>query len=85
MTTDEQEALSNKYGTDLFMVMSLSSGNYAVFDAGRKLHSIINRKEPSVAWVILDAGTDAIISFIPHKPAPRAPFLPKLKEMDLDL
>lgn len=39
MTTDEQEALSKKYGA-VMMVLPLESGKFAVFGPNRELHLI---------------------------------------------
>lgn len=40
MTSEEQEALSRKYSNEVVMLLRLSSGSIAVFNAARELVSI---------------------------------------------
>ncbi len=41
MTTEEQEALSGRYGNDIILVLPLRSGNVAVFNSARELCGIV--------------------------------------------
>lgn len=42
MSPDEQEALSRRYGDDIIILLSLSSGNVAVFNSARELCGFVS-------------------------------------------
>lgn len=50
MTPDEQEALSHKYSGDVWHVLRLDSGNYALFDESRQLRLIGSWEELGEAF-----------------------------------
>jgi len=71
MTSDEQEALSRCYGNSILMVLPLSSGLWATFNAARQLHSIVPAEE--------------LVSTLCHIPPPTSPSPRKTISVDFDL
>lgn len=51
MTRNEQEALSRCYGNDILILLPLSSGNIAVFNAARTLCGIVaDVRQARLVW-----------------------------------
>jgi hypothetical protein len=48
MTPDYQEALSRKYSGDLFMILPLSSGRFAVFSPRRDVIDVVAKVEDAL-------------------------------------
>jgi hypothetical protein len=41
MTTDEQEALSRRFGNEVIIILALRSTNWAIFNSARELCAIV--------------------------------------------
>ena len=50
MTSDEQEALSKRYGNEIIILLPLSSGNVAVFNSARELCGIAENRKWSMSF-----------------------------------
>jgi hypothetical protein len=60
METDEQEALSRKYGNDALIVLRLKSGRLAVFDNSRQLRTIVD--ESNLLDVLSNTASTTTVS-----------------------
>jgi hypothetical protein len=69
MTSDEQEALSRKYGNDMIMLLPLKSGRIAVFNAERTLCGIVDDRDGIGPREDYTVWEKAVVCHFP--PAPR--------------
>jgi len=79
LTTDEQEALSQRYGNDIILVLPLRSGNVAVFNSARDLCGIV--ETPRYGGEPLINASVYSTWFPPNEPKTFTPL--NLEELDL--
>ncbi len=76
MSTDEQEALSRRYGNEVVSFLILRSGNVAVFNSARELCGIVPRGMAALDIIEVQLAWEP--------PASQESFEPlNLKELDL--